>query len=244
MKYSNQSYNLRIELDAKDCELSPDEISHMERALDSLHQITKSFPLSDMYITVIHHPRSGDYHVKTALVLSGNTLFTGERHRDRLTAYLQCIDKLVHKVSAYKSRMSGEPLRSKTAQGTEREIVPSQVPDHDAIQHALKDRDYASFRHAMLPYEEQLRKRIGRWIQRYPALNEQIGDRLLISDLVEDVFLTAFDQAEHRPREMHPGKWLEGLMDEAIHSLIEHPDDELENISMVRSALEAAQEQP
>lgn len=239
MKYSNQSYNLRIELDTKGCELSADEIAKMEQALGPLHSVTESFPISDLYVTVTQHGTTGDYHVKTALVLSGQTLFTGERTRDRYGGYQQCLDKLLKKVAAYKDQLANKPEHARIAGGTAQEIVPSQVPDGDAINLALETRDYADFRRALLPYEEPVRKRIGRWIQRYPALNAEIGIRLTLSDVVEDVFLTAFERADQRPLEMHPGEWLENLIDDVIRSIAHDPEGELRNVSMVRSALAA-----
>lgn len=239
MKYSNQSYNLRIELDAKGCELSAEEISKMEGALAPLHAATKSFPISDLYITVIQHGKTGEYHVKTALVLTGQTLFTGERTRDRYGGYQQCLDKLLKKVTAYKDQLANKPEQARIVDGTSQEIVPSQIPDGEAIARALESRDYAGYRRALLPYEEQVRKRIGRWIQRYPALNAEIGVRLTLSDVVEDVFLTAFERADQRPLEMHPGAWLESLIDDVIRSIAHDPEGELRNVSMVKSALAA-----
>lgn len=236
MTFSNETYNLRIELDTKHCECTPEQIQRMERALGSLDRMTKDFPVSDLYVTIVHHPRTGDFHVKTALVLSGRTLFTGERHREMYPAYEKCIDKLRRKVSAYKSRLSADDELAKTAKGTLQEIVPTQLPDHEAILKAVQEEDYLAFRSATSMYEEAVRKRIGRWLQRYPELNQRIGDGLEIADLEEDVFLTAFEYFGAKPADQPPGVWLESLIDEVLHEVAEHPERELENISMVRSA--------
>ena len=41
MKFSDQSYNLRIELDTKGCELSPSEVEDMEEDLDTLRDLVE-----------------------------------------------------------------------------------------------------------------------------------------------------------------------------------------------------------
>ena len=53
---------------------------------------------------------------------------------------------------------------------------------------------YERFRSLLFPYEESVRKRIGRWVQRYPEIEAQIGTRFDLEDAVEEVFLMAFDQ--------------------------------------------------
>jgi hypothetical protein len=116
------------------------------------------------------------------------------------------------------------------------EIVASQLPDHHAMQEAVAEGDYFAFRRATLMYEEPVRKRIGRWVQRYPAVNELIGRELQIADVLEGVFLAAFERLDEKPTEVLPGNWLESLIDDVIREIAEHPDEELENISMIRSA--------
>jgi len=240
MSYSDESYNLRIELDTKHCTCSAREIAKMEEALEPLTSVARDFPVSDLYVTVIHHTRSGDYHVKTALVLSGRTLFTGERHREMYPAYQQCMDKLVKKVKAYKHQLSLDAEKQRAVNGTDFNVVPTNLPEHDEIEAAVQENDYPRFRSATMMYEEPVRKRVGRWIQRYPELESVLGQQLEIADIVEDVFLTAFDQFEHKSTNLMPGQWLEKLIDPVIHDIIDHPDRELENISMARSARDVA----
>jgi len=244
MTYSDKSYNLRIELDTKNYECSAEEIERMERALDQLNRLASNFPVSDLYVTIIYHERTGDFHVKTSLILSGRVLFTGERHREMYSAYQQCVDQLASKLDAYKSSLNDSDERAKHAAGTAHDIVPTNLADHDAVQKAIDDRDYVGFRKATLMYEEPLRKRIGRWVQRYPLLDNAIGKRIEIADLVEDVFLTAFERFNDKPFDVPPGQWLEDLIDEVIQDLAAHPIEEMENISLARSAVEAETERP
>lgn len=228
----------RLDLVSRDYTCSPAEIARMERALDRLARGTRNFPVSVLQVTVLHHPRTGEFHVKTSLTLAGRTLFTGERAYELYTAYQKCIDKLVGKVTTYKQQLGQEPEWSKADQASVQERGPAQAPDRAALEKAVADQDYAAFRRGTLMFEEPVRKRIGRWIQRYPDLDALIGDRLELADLVEDVFLTAFEQFPLRPENVPPAEWLEGLIDEVIRAVIARPEEELENVSMAQSALE------
>ena len=131
--------------------------------------------------------------------------------------------------------------RRKAEDGTHNEILPSLPLDLAAIETAFGDGDYTAFRTATLPYEEEVRKRIGRWVQRYPEWDARIGNGVGLEELTEEVFLMAFDQWDKRPEEFRFGTWLESLIDPAVRAVMEHPDEELENIAMARSAREAEQ---
>ena len=100
----------------------------------------------------------------------------------------------------------------------------------------MDDRDYAAFRTATFVYEESVRKRIGRWVERYPNAEAQIGKRLQIADIVEEVFLNAFENYDRRPGGVRFGEWLENLIDPAVKELLRRPDAELENIALARAA--------
>ena len=58
MTFSDESYNLRIELDTKGCELSADEIEDMEVDLHTLRNLVEDFPVSDLHITVVYHHKA------------------------------------------------------------------------------------------------------------------------------------------------------------------------------------------
>lgn len=207
--------------------------------MESLRRVVANFPTSDFYITINFHPRSNDYHVKTSLVLSGRTLFTGERDEHSYPAFERCISKMVNKVNAYKSQLSNTPEISKHQKGTHQEILPTQEPDAATLEAAIDDGDYRQFRMATFGYEEAVRKRVGRWISRYPEIDALIGDRLQITDIVEDVFLTAFEEYPRRPQNVRFGEWLEELIDLTLKQLIRNPDEELENIKFAQTFSEA-----
>ena len=84
-----------------------------------------------------------------------------------------------------------------------------------------------------------MRKRAGRWIQRYPKIEAQLGQRFDLADITEEVFLNAFQRYDEHPREVPFGDWLEKLIDPSVKVLSEDTDEELANISFARSVVEA-----
>lgn len=239
MKYSDLSHNLRIELDMKNCRYSTGTLEKMEAGLAPLRKVVQDFPLSDLYITVFCHQRTNHHHVKTSLVLTGKTLFTGDRDLDIYAAYHRCVRKLVNKVEAYIDSLSQKDKITKQQKGTHQEILPTQEPDIESLNEAVRDGDYRRYREATFVYEEPLRKRIGRWIERYPELSEALGDELSLADLVEEVFLNSFEEYEDRPQAVRFGQWLEDLIDPSMKAVLRDPVGELENIEFARSAHEA-----
>lgn len=236
--FRDQKYNLRIELETKDCRIAPREDEKMWTALEPLVRAVRDFPVADLYLTVIHHARTDDFHVKTTLALSGKRIFTGDRDRLMYPAYERCVRKLVRKVKAYKETMGNSEEQQKTAEGTLHKVVPEGVPELGTLSASVASGDYAEFRIATYVYEGELRKRIGRWIERYPALSARIGEDLEIDDIVEEVFLNSFERFEEHPRSLPFGQWLENLIDPSCKLLLRDPD-EMENIEYVRSANEA-----
>lgn len=239
MKYSDQSYNLRIELDTQNCELSPGQLEALESALSPLREPIKEFPVTDLYVTIQYKPPSHDYRVKAVLRLPGKGLATGDLDENMYAAFRRCVSKLVHKVTGYKDRLEDAEAIAKHEKGTRHDVVARRPVDGSAVLRAVEQGDYAEFRKLTYPFEEAVRKRAGRWIQRYPKIEAQLGRRFDLADIVEEVFLNAFERYDEHPREVPFGDWLENLIDPSMKLLNEDPDEELANISFVRSAVEA-----
>lgn len=235
MRFPDESYNLRIELDTHNCEFSPEEIEQFEEGLKPLRGPVEKFPVSDLYITITFQPRSNVYRVKTALVLTGRTLAAGDLDEQAYPAFKRCVRKLVRRLDSYEAELSEEEERVKHEKGTHQEVLPVQEPDAELLQKAFDDQNYQEFREAMYVYEEPLRKRIGRWVGRYPDIEAQIGDELKIADVVEEVFLNAWERWGERPQEVPVSAWLEQLIDPSLRLLAENPEEELENIEFIRS---------
>jgi ribosome-associated translation inhibitor RaiA len=236
MASSYQRNNLRIVLlGANNREISADALAKMEKSLDPLRRAVRDFPVADLYISTSFHRHSGTFHVKTSLVLSGRTLFTGERNEHLHPAFERCVHKLVKKLEAYLASLKAKPEIAKNRKGTHQEVVPVGQPDAESLEGAVRAGDYAAFRQATYVYEEPVRKRVGRWIQRYPGLLAQLGTKLTVDDLVEEVFLTAFDRFDQVPRSMRLGDWLERLLDPSVKALLRDLDGEKENIEFART---------
>jgi ribosome-associated translation inhibitor RaiA len=236
MTHSDQSYNLLVDLDMKHCRLPADELNKMETMLSPLGDMVRNFPVSKLHVLISYRHRTNDYVVRTSLILSGETLVSSEHHALAHTAFEHCIDNLVREVQRYKDRLGAVTEQAKQREGTHHELVPTIAPDPQAIENAIENADYAAFRTATAGYEGPVTDLMGRWIERYPQVAARLGRSLNISDLVEDVFLIAFEEYEHRPKEIRFGEWLGRHIDTAIKAMAHHPEEELENINMVRAA--------
>jgi ribosome-associated translation inhibitor RaiA len=242
MKPAANDHTLPIEWDTRHCTLSPADRQRLEANLEPVMRLVRDFPLSSLHIQIEHFPRSTNWRVKMSLALTGVTLTSLDDDAEPHPAFERCVHNLVRDVHAYKDRMSRVEEVSKQSKGTHQDLEPTVDPDPAAIDRAVADGDYAAFRTATFGYEEPLRKRIGRRVERYPDLSAQIDRRIKIDDIVEAVFLDAFEGYEDRhPRDLRFGEWLQGLIDPAIKELLAHPDEELENINLARSARAAEQ---
>lgn len=236
MRFSDETYNLRINTDSENYTISETESEKMDTDLDTLRKAVATFPVSDLKIEIIRQLRTNHFDVKTSLHLPGQTLTTSDWDVQLHPAYERCIRKLVGMVGEYKERLGGKPALNKAVQGTLHEVHPSQPPDLEAVQSAAAEGDYTAFRTALAVYEESVQLRSGRWIERYPEAVERLGDGIVMSDIVEEVFLLAFERFPDRPARPL-GEWLESLIDPAIQAYLKDPAAEKENIEMVQTAM-------
>lgn len=235
MSWSNISndHGFRIEIDTGNYPLRNGEREKMDRDLDTLRRAIQEFPVSELKIEItVLNP--GTVRIATSLRLANRTLFAADADSLLHPAWDRSVRRLLQKVTAYKEKLSNKPTYTKEQEGTFHQIHPSMPPDMDAVKNALEEQDYAAFREAMSVYDESVEKRAGRWIQRYPAAMELLGTDLTISEVVEEVFLNAFERFDHRPAQML-GDWLEELIDESIRLLLSS-EEERENLRMIQSA--------
>ncbi len=125
MRFSDESYNLRIKLDTENCEFNAEDIQRLESDLDPLREPVRDFPISDLFLSFIRHPRSHQYRVKVSLVLPGKTLATGDLDERPSVAFRRCVRKLIKKVEAYKYRMSHTGETAKYEEGTRHDVTPT-----------------------------------------------------------------------------------------------------------------------
>jgi ribosome-associated translation inhibitor RaiA len=223
---------LQVIFDVHQYQLSTHEERVLHDNLDGLARQVANFPLADLHVLIEGNARSNDVSVKLTLRLPGTTLVANDHDAFPQPAFDRALDSLLDSLHAYKERLGQVPQRQKALKGTHQDVHSEGVMDAEALQRALDAGDYAAFRTALLPFEEVIRKRVGRWIQRYPEVEAQIGGRFEISD----VFLQGFENYNSRPREVSLGDWLESLIDPAVKEMQRRGDAELENISMARSA--------
>jgi ribosome-associated translation inhibitor RaiA len=226
---------LRVEIDIHHCDLSPGSVAHLQAGSDALIRMVEHFPKPELHILVEHNKRSNDYSVKTSLLQPGTTLDASDHNPAMYTAYEQCINNLIREVKDYKDRLAHVSERQKQLKGTHRDLAPTADPDITALDAAVAAGDYAGFRTALQGYEGPMRDRVGRWLERCTEVNGQLGRKFTIADIVEEVFLDAFEGYEQRPKDVRFGDWLDHLIDPAVKELVRHPDEVLQNISMARS---------
>lgn len=230
---ASNDHGFRIEIDADGYFLSNAERAKMDADLETLRRSVSSFPKSELKVelTVLN---PANVRVATSLRLVGRTLFASDQDGVLHPAWERCVRRLMHKVTAFKEKLSNKPTYSKEQEGTAHRLHPTAPPDLEAVQLAVDEGDYVAFRQAMSVYEEAIEARSGRWVQRYPEAQELLGSDLTISEIVEEVFLNAFDRFADRPSQAL-GEWLEHLIDESIRALVSS-EEERENLRMIQTA--------
>jgi ribosome-associated translation inhibitor RaiA len=227
--------------DVHQYDLSDAERARLEDNLDGLTRMVENFPVADLHVMVEGNARSNDVSVKLTLILPGNTLVTNDRDSVLTVAFDRCLTALTALVQGYKDKLGGHDERNKLEKGTAHDLFPTRDIDLGAVDRAVAAGDYAAFRSAMLPFEDPVQARAGRWVQRYPEYEARIGKDVKLSDLTEEIFLTAFDRYDTRPDGLHLSEWLGNLIDPSVKALMTNTAEEKENINLARTALNATQ---
>jgi hypothetical protein len=236
MQYSDDRHHLRVEFAAKEYALPPDELTRLEQALGPLGEAVETFPASQLFVKIVRHAPSGFFHVKFKLKLPGQTLLTADHDLYLECAFQRCLTKILRRVEAYKQHPDRRAEDVAQREATlDRAVVAPEDPDAGPLGDAVRAGDYRAFRIALAGYEEWLRNRVGRWVQRFPEAQRRVGNALLLGDLVEEVYLNAFELYPRRPEEVPLHQWLESLLDPSLKALLRHPDEEHENASFART---------
>jgi hypothetical protein len=239
MQYTEERYHLEVEITVKECNIPPDELARMQRLLEPLGEAVEEFTSSQVSITVIRHPRSGDHHVAARLTLPTGSVSAEDRDTYLDSAFQRCVARLVPKVQEARRRpRPPEAAAAERLTALDRDVVAPEDPDAGPLGEAVRAGDYRPFRLALAGYEEWLRNRVGRWVQRFPEAEARVGRRLRIGDLVEQVYLNAFESFLERPTDLRLSDWLERLIDPSLKALLRHPDEEGENASLARTLRE------
>jgi len=230
---------LRVEITTKDCEIPPDERARLQTWLTALGDSVKDLANPSLRIRVIHHLQSAMYHAEFALKLPGRSLFTGEEDPYLDAALGRCVAKLARKVEAYKEHPDRDAVvAAERRAALDRDIIAPEDPDAGPLAEAADAGDYRKFRTALAGYEEWLRKRVGRLVQRHPEAQARVGKGLLLGDVLEEVYLNAFERFTRRPTDVRLSEWLDGLIEPSIRALMQHPEEEAVAASLARTVRE------
>ena len=232
-------HRLQVHFDPHECQPTERELADMADDTDSLAKQVGNFPQADLRVLIERNARNDEYAVKLTLILPNEVLVTSDHDRVMHAAFERALASLEDTVKAYKDRLGQTPERRKAEAGTHHELTPSVAVDAAALDAAVTAGDYPSYRAAVAPYEDALRVRAGRWVERHPAVQARMGKGLETIDIADGVFLAAFEQHPNRPPAVPYGTWLENLLDPVIKAIEHHPDEELENINMARAACDA-----
>jgi hypothetical protein len=237
MHYTEDRYHLQVEISARECIIPPDELARMQRLLEPLGEAVEECSSSQLGITVIHQPRSRVFHVAARLTLPTGSVSAEDRDDYLDSAFQRCVATLIQRVRDGQPRPPVQTARDWLAV-LDRDVVAPEDPDAGPLGEAVRAGDYRAFRLALSGYEDWLRGRVGRWVQRYPEAEAGVGRRLRIGDLVEEVYLSAFESFLERPTDVRLSDWLERLIDPSLKALLRHPDEERENASLARTLRE------
>jgi len=230
---------LPVEITTKDCDLPRDERARLQASFAELSAGVREFAERSLAVRVVYHPRSQRYNVEVKLRLPGRSLFTGEEDPYLDSALQRGIAKMTRRVQAYKDhpdRQAAEAAERRAA--LDRDVVAPEDPAAGPLGEAAAAGDYRAFRTGLAGYEEWLRKRVGRMVQRYPEAQARVGKDLLLGDVVEEVYLNAFERFTRRPTALRLSEWLDGLIEPSIRALLRHPDEEHTAASLARTVRE------
>ncbi|MBA4066634.1 MAG: hypothetical protein C0501_23605 [Isosphaera sp.] len=236
-------HKLQVHFDLHQCELAQDVLDDLADAADALARQAGNFPLAELRVLIEWGTRNNEYAVKTTLILPNETLVTSDHDPVVHAAFERALASVEDRMKEYKDRLNQIEERRKHEAGTHQDLSPATAADPAALDEAARAGDYAAYRAAVAPYEDPLRLRVGRWVERYPAVQARIGRGLETIDIAEAVLLAAFEGHEGRPADVPYGRWLVGLIDAEVREFEKHPDQELENVNMARAAC-AAQPTP
>jgi len=234
---------LQVEITSTGCEIPADERTRIQTPIAALADKVHDLGEACLWINVVFHPRRAVYHAEFKLKLPGRSLFTGAEDSYLDAALQRSFAKLTRKVDAYLENPDIEAVTAAQRRAeAEADAIAPQDPAAGPLAEAANAGDYRAFREGLADYEIWLHKRVGRMVQRYPNVQARIGDELLIGDVVEEVFLNAFEQFTRRSTDVRLREWLDGLIEPSIRALMQNPDEEYAALDMARSVMETPAE--
>ena len=233
-------HKLQVRFDTHEFEPGPGELERLADDLDTLARQVGDFPQADLRVYIEKNGRGGNFMVKLTLMLSSEVLVTSDHDNDLRAAFQRALNSLEMRAKGHKERLEGVDARQQREEAAKLQPATEVGPvDERALDEAAAARDFAAYRAAVGPYEDWLRLRVGRWVERYPDTQSRMGRDFDVLDLTDGVFLAAFEQHPHRHGEVRFRDWLEGLIDPTVKAFAHDAARELENVNMARSAAAA-----
>lgn len=226
-------HKLQIHFDLHECELADEDQARLADACDTLARRVGNFPQADLRAHIEWNRRSHQFLAKLTLILPTGTLVTSDHNPELRQAFGHALDSLELIAKEHLQKLERIDLRQ------EREETETPPLDENALTAAALAADYVAFRTAIAPYEEWLRLRAGRWIERYPEAQTKLKRDFDVLDVMEGIFLSAFENSRHRQAEVPFHAWLEGLIDPTVKAFLRDPYHERENVEMARAACAA-----
>jgi ribosome-associated translation inhibitor RaiA len=230
-------HKLQVHFDPHECQIPADVLARLADECDALAVRVGNFPQADLRAYVEKNGRNTNFMVKLTLILPTETLVASDHDPQLHPAFRRALDSLERTLAGHMQRLEGTDLRREREEAEKRQPTVEPGPlDEGAMAAAIAAQDYAAFRAAVAPYEEWLRLRAGRWVERYPDAQARMNRDFDVLDLMEGVFLSAFENYEHRHAEVPFRDWLDGLIDPTVRAFLHDPLRERENVNMARSA--------
>jgi ribosome-associated translation inhibitor RaiA len=237
MQSVTNQFRLHFEIETQECKISDDARNQMQPYSELIANAVAEFPNPQLWITIVYHTNSDRYHAQAKLKLPGETIITGAYDEQLQVAFERCAMRVIRRVNSYKAEPDRDAIEQAKREATRSDDVIAPVePDSGRLGEAIQNDDYVAFRRAFWSHEEWVRKRVGRWVQRYQEVQEQIGQSLEIADLVEEVFLLAFERYAKRSKAVSISEWLDSLVDPAVKTFCRHPGEEKDAVRRAESA--------
>jgi hypothetical protein len=232
--FKSRYRHLDIDIDVQQCEFPDDERQRIQHDLELLADELLEFPASQLRLSIVYHPRQEEYHAQAWLKLPGKRFVSGRYSPWLDYSVMRCLAKLRRHVESYRENPNSEAIRETERRlELQNHVVPPTERIADALEKAIQRQDYRAFRRALSGYEDRMRAQVANWVRRYPQMTRLLGEDIEIEDIVEEVFLMAFDEFPVQ-QEKTISEWLRQFIDPAVKA-IWHDESEREAAEFART---------
>jgi DNA-directed RNA polymerase specialized sigma24 family protein len=185
-------------------------------------------------MSIVYHPGQEEYHAQAWLKVPGKRFVSGRYSPWLDYSIMRCLAKLRRHVESYRENPNADAIReSKRQLELQNHVVTPTEHTTDALGQAIQRQDYRAFRRALSGYEDRMRAQVANWVRRYPQMTRRLGEDIEMDDIVEEVFLMAFEGFPER-QEQTISEWLRHFIDPAVKA-IWHDEAEREAADLART---------